>query len=151
MLGAPVLIKSVGRRDQLFFAEHPMPPDYAVPLHVYADEDELFYLLEGELQLDRVDGSATPEGRHITRGYKDFHLHTHSGPAHAPAYTSVMLIEIIGLSQRFKRFRAPENSVLIPPLPLRRGWQRFDDMVYKFLTPYMVGRSVAGCCVKLGR
>jgi mannose-6-phosphate isomerase-like protein (cupin superfamily) len=59
VLGAPIMIKSTGRADQLFFADHPMPPGYGVPLHVHADEDELFYILDGEITLDAVDGSTT--------------------------------------------------------------------------------------------
>lgn len=51
VLGAPIRIKSAGRADQLFFADHPMPAGYAVPMHVHESEDELFYILDGELTL----------------------------------------------------------------------------------------------------
>lgn len=51
VLGAPIRIKSAGRADQLFFADHPMPAGYAVPMHVHETEDELFYILDGELTL----------------------------------------------------------------------------------------------------
>ena len=47
VLGAPIVIKSAGRGDQLFFADHPMPPGFGVPLHVHEDEDELFYIPRG--------------------------------------------------------------------------------------------------------
>ena len=59
VLGAPVIIKSGGRSDQLFFADHPVPPGYRVPLHVHAEEDELFYILEGEITLDSAEGPCT--------------------------------------------------------------------------------------------
>jgi quercetin dioxygenase-like cupin family protein len=57
VLGAPIVIKSGGRRDQLFFADHPVPPGYGVPMHVHAAEDELFYILEGEITLDSAEGT----------------------------------------------------------------------------------------------
>jgi quercetin dioxygenase-like cupin family protein len=56
VLGAPISIKSDGRADQLFFAEQAMPPGYGVPMHVHADEDELFYVLSGELTLETEAG-----------------------------------------------------------------------------------------------
>jgi mannose-6-phosphate isomerase-like protein (cupin superfamily) len=59
VLGAPIVIKSGGRPDQLFFADHPVPPGYGVPLHVHAAEDELFYVLEGEITLDSAEGPTT--------------------------------------------------------------------------------------------
>ena len=51
ILGAPVVIKSGVDAQGLFFADHPVPPGYFVPMHVHQDEDELFYVLEGELSL----------------------------------------------------------------------------------------------------
>jgi len=59
VLGAPIMIKSNGRSDQLFFADHPLPPGFGVPMHAHADEDELFYVLEGEITLQHAGGSAT--------------------------------------------------------------------------------------------
>jgi mannose-6-phosphate isomerase-like protein (cupin superfamily) len=59
VLGAPIVIKSGGRPDQLFFADHPVPPGYGVPLHVHAVEDELFYVLEGEIELLSAEGSTS--------------------------------------------------------------------------------------------
>lgn len=59
VLGAPIVIKSGGRPDQMFFADHPVPPGYGVPLHVHASEDELFYVLEGEITLDSAEGTTT--------------------------------------------------------------------------------------------
>jgi mannose-6-phosphate isomerase-like protein (cupin superfamily) len=56
VLGAPMLIKADGTGAPLFLAEHPIPPGYFVPPHVHADEDEMFYVLEGRLTL--LDGVA---------------------------------------------------------------------------------------------
>jgi mannose-6-phosphate isomerase-like protein (cupin superfamily) len=57
VLGAPIVIKSGGRPDQLFFADHPVPPGYGVPMHVHEAEDELFYILEGEITLESAEGT----------------------------------------------------------------------------------------------
>lgn len=58
VLGAPIRVQSSGRSDQLFYADHPVPPGYAVPLHLHEDEDELFYILDGELTLLGEHGEA---------------------------------------------------------------------------------------------
>lgn len=56
VLGAPIRVLSSDRSDQMFFAEHPVPPGYEIPMHVHHDEDELFYILEGTLTLMSQDG-----------------------------------------------------------------------------------------------
>lgn len=58
VLGANIRIASSDRSDQMLFAEHPVPPGYEIPLHVHHDEDELFYILEGELTLVSQGGEA---------------------------------------------------------------------------------------------
>src|SRR5512139_1913462 len=58
ILGAPVRVKSSGEDDQMFFADHPVPPGYEVPLHAHLDEEELFYILEGEITLVSAHGEA---------------------------------------------------------------------------------------------
>ncbi len=84
VLGAPIVIKSAGRGDQLFFADHPMPPGFGVPLHVHEDEDELFYILEGEITLYGVDGSAVAGPGafvHLPRGVPHGFHNLGAGPA----------------------------------------------------------------------
>jgi mannose-6-phosphate isomerase-like protein (cupin superfamily) len=56
VLGADIAVKSSGDPRKFFFADHAVPPGYAVPLHVHEDEDEAFYLLEGEVTLITRDG-----------------------------------------------------------------------------------------------
>lgn len=58
VLGAPIRVQSSGRNDQMFFADHPVPDGYAVPLHVHRDEDELFYIVDGEITLISDNGEA---------------------------------------------------------------------------------------------
>jgi mannose-6-phosphate isomerase-like protein (cupin superfamily) len=48
VLGAPMIVK---REMGLFLAEHPIPPGYFVPPHRHADDDEMLYVMEGELTL----------------------------------------------------------------------------------------------------
>lgn len=48
VLGAPMIVK---RDDGLFLAEHPIPPGYFVPPHRHADDEEMLYVMEGELTL----------------------------------------------------------------------------------------------------
>jgi len=59
VLGAPIVIKSSGCAGPLFFADHPVPPGYFVPPHVHEDEDELFFITEGELTLTGPSGELT--------------------------------------------------------------------------------------------
>lgn len=71
VLGAPIVIKSDGGPDGLFFADHPVPPGYFVPMHVHEDEDELFYVLEGELSLQSQAGDLVARAGsfvHLPRG-----------------------------------------------------------------------------------
>lgn len=60
VLGAPMIVK----RDMgLFLAEHPIPPGYFVPPHRHADDDEMLYVMEGELTLIGEAGeSRAPSG-----------------------------------------------------------------------------------------
>lgn len=58
ILGAPVRVQSSATGDQMFFADHPVPAGYEVPLHVHLDEEELFYILEGEITLLSKHGEA---------------------------------------------------------------------------------------------
>lgn len=48
VLGAPMIVK---HDAGLFVAEHPVPPGYFVPPHRHADDDEMPYVVEGELTL----------------------------------------------------------------------------------------------------
>jgi mannose-6-phosphate isomerase-like protein (cupin superfamily) len=62
ILGAKMTVKSDGS-DAPFLAEHVLPPDYEVPLHMHDDEDEIFYVLEGTLTVIGVGENPGGEGR----------------------------------------------------------------------------------------
>lgn len=52
VLGAAMIVKS--QTKEAFLAEHVIPPGYFVPPHMHADDEELFFILEGRLTL--LDG-----------------------------------------------------------------------------------------------
>ena len=56
IMGAPMVVKSDGASSGVFVAEHVIPPGYGVPLHVHERDEEMFYLLEGELVLQDAAG-----------------------------------------------------------------------------------------------
>jgi len=117
VLGAPILIKSTGRSDQLFFADHPTPPGYGVPMHVHEDEDELFYVLEGEITLEHAGGSATVGAGtfvHLPRGVA--HGFHNAGPS--PARMIVVATPGGGLEGLFRGLDAAGRAE--PPLDPQR-------------------------------
>ncbi len=54
-----MLVKSDASRTAVFLAEHTVPPGYAVPPHSHDHEDEVFYILDGELTLVGAQGVLT--------------------------------------------------------------------------------------------
>ncbi len=56
VLGAPMVVKSDGASSGVFVGEHVIAPGYGVPMHVHERDDEMFYLLEGELTLQDEAG-----------------------------------------------------------------------------------------------
>jgi mannose-6-phosphate isomerase-like protein (cupin superfamily) len=84
VLGADIAVKSCGDPGKFFFADHAVPPGYAVPLHVHEDEDEAFYLLEGEVTLLTGDGEkkAGPgDYVHLPRGVPHGFVNASGAPA----------------------------------------------------------------------
>jgi uncharacterized cupin superfamily protein len=59
IFGAAMFVKSDASTIPVFMAEHVVPPGYMVPPHSHANEDEVFYLLEGELTLISPAGERT--------------------------------------------------------------------------------------------
>jgi uncharacterized cupin superfamily protein len=58
VLGAPMLVKSDAAAAAVFLADHTVPPGYGVPPHIHDGEDEVFYILDGELTLVSAAGEA---------------------------------------------------------------------------------------------
>jgi quercetin dioxygenase-like cupin family protein len=80
VLGAEVILKSGGVAAHVLVADHPFPAGYGVPMHVHEDEDEMFYVLEGELTFES-------EGRVTVAGPGTF-VHLPRGVAHGFCNTS---------------------------------------------------------------
>jgi quercetin dioxygenase-like cupin family protein len=51
VFGAAMVVKADPTLHGLFLGEHVIPPGYFVPPHVHAGDDEVFFLLEGELTI----------------------------------------------------------------------------------------------------
>lgn len=56
VFGAAIVVKADPALFGVFIGEHLIPPGYMVPPHVHAAEDELFYMLAGELTVLGPDG-----------------------------------------------------------------------------------------------
>lgn len=54
VLGAPMTVLGEGGPILKFVVDHTVPSGYGVPLHRHEDEDEVFFILEGEVTL--LDG-----------------------------------------------------------------------------------------------
>jgi quercetin dioxygenase-like cupin family protein len=84
VLGADLVVKSSGDPRHFFVADHPMPAGYFVPLHAHDDEDEAFFVLEGEITLVSRDGeSVAGPGTyiHLPRGVPHGYVNASSAPA----------------------------------------------------------------------
>jgi quercetin dioxygenase-like cupin family protein len=63
VLGAPLAVLSDGGALPLVVGVQAVPPGYGVPGHVHADDDEMFYVLDGELTVGGPQGErAAPAG-----------------------------------------------------------------------------------------
>lgn len=62
IFGALMIVKTDGSALGFSLAEHPTPPGYFVPPHVHDDDDEAFYITQGELTLitDKGESKAGP-------------------------------------------------------------------------------------------
>ena len=56
VFGAAMVVKAEPRLSGFFLGEHLVPPGFGVPPHVHAEDEEVFYVLEGELTV--FDGTA---------------------------------------------------------------------------------------------
>jgi mannose-6-phosphate isomerase-like protein (cupin superfamily) len=58
IFGAPMIVKTDGGALGFYLAEHPIPPGYFVPPHVHDEDDEAFYIVQGELTLITAKGES---------------------------------------------------------------------------------------------
>jgi quercetin dioxygenase-like cupin family protein len=59
VLGAPLAVLSDGGALPLVVGVQAVPPGYGVPGHVHAGDDEVFYVLDGELTVGGPQGEST--------------------------------------------------------------------------------------------
>lgn len=51
VFGGSMVVKADPASFGFFLADHVVPPGYVVPPHIHAEEDEVFFILDGELTL----------------------------------------------------------------------------------------------------
>lgn len=112
VLGAPMIVK---RQAGLFFAEHPIPPAYFVPPHRHADDEEMLYVMAGELTLIGEAGE--------TKAGAGSCLHFAPGTLHGFRNDTAGTVELLVIAQpgvqaaeMFRHFdRAGQKAPLAPP------------------------------------
>ncbi len=112
VLGAPMIVK---REAGVFLAEHPIPPGYFVPPHRHADDDEMLYVMEGELTLiDRAGERKAGAGSCV-----QFAAGTLHGFRNDTAGTVKLLVIAqpgVQAAEMFRHFdRAAKKAPLAPP------------------------------------
>ncbi len=107
-------VDGAGSDGTVAVAETLVPAGAEPPLHVHAREDELFYVLEGEVVFQRGlelietgPGGAVMLPRGIQHG---FALRT-------PAARMLVIATPAGLEQTFRAFSEPATKRVLPPLP----------------------------------
>ena len=58
VLGAPMIVKADGGTVAAFVADHPIPPGYFVPPHRHDTDDEILFVVDGELTLIAETGES---------------------------------------------------------------------------------------------
>jgi oxalate decarboxylase/phosphoglucose isomerase-like protein (cupin superfamily) len=104
VFGAALSVLSDGNAIPLVLGEQAVPPGYGVPQHVHEADDEVFYVLEGELTVSSQDGEKTiGAGTAVTlpRGVP----HGFRNEKSLPARLVVLLPDTQGL-QMFRQFDA---------------------------------------------
>ncbi len=56
IFGSTLIVLSDGSTIPMVFGEERLPAGFGVPMHVHEDDDELFYVLDGELAVVRPEG-----------------------------------------------------------------------------------------------
>lgn len=111
VLGAPMIVK---REAGMFLAEHPIPPGYFVPPHRHADDEEMLYVMEGELTLIGEAGesrAASGSCLHFAPG----HLHGFRNDSSGTVKLLVIAQPGVQAAEMFRHFdRAAKSGPLAP-------------------------------------
>ncbi len=112
VLGAPMIVK---REVGLFLAEHPIPPGYFVPPHRHADDEEMLYVMEGELTLIAEAGESRA-GAGSCLHFAPGHLHGFRNDSGVPVKLLVIAQPGVQAAEMFRHFdRAAKAGPLAPP------------------------------------
>jgi len=120
VLGSRTTVKSDHAQGRMFFAEQPLPPGFASPVHSHTDEDEIVFVLSGEIVLfdGKQDITAGPGTfAYIPRGAQ----HGLSNPFEAPA--TILAITSPGgkLGAAFRGFDKAASDAKGPVSPATLG------------------------------
>ena len=58
VLGAPMIVNADAATMAAFVADHPIPPGYFVPPHRHEADDEMLFVVDGELTLIAETGES---------------------------------------------------------------------------------------------
>jgi quercetin dioxygenase-like cupin family protein len=112
VLGAPMIVK---REASLFLAEHPIPPGYFVPPHRHADDEEVVYVMEGELTLIGEAGESRV-GAGSCLQFERGTLHGFRNDTKGTVKLLVIAQPGIQAAEMFRHFdRAAKTAPLAPP------------------------------------
>ena len=113
IFGAPLSVLSDGSDIPVIVGELTVPPGYGVPPHVHASDDEMFYLLEGELALGADGETKLGAGSfaRLPRGMP----HVFRNDTGVPARLLVILYPGVQALEMFRHFdRAGRAGALSP-------------------------------------
>ena len=67
IFGSTLAILLDGSTIPMVFGEEHVPSGFGVPMHVHEDDDELFYILDGELTVDGPVGKTKNQSRRLRK------------------------------------------------------------------------------------
>jgi uncharacterized cupin superfamily protein len=112
VLGAPMIVKWAAG---LFLAEHPIPPGYFVPPHRHADDEEMLYVMEGELTLIGETGESKAAAGSCLQ-FQPGALHGFRNDTAGTVKLLVIAQPGVQAAEMFRHFdRAAKKAPLAPP------------------------------------
>jgi len=114
VFGAPLSVLSDGAVLPIVVGEQHVPPGYGVPIHIHENDDELFYVLEGELIVSGPAGE-TIAGTNACVTLPRRLPHGFRNASAAPARVLVVLAPGVQALEMFRCFdRAGRAAPLAP-------------------------------------
>ena len=116
VLGAPMIVKSDGSGVAAFLADHPVPPGYSVPPHRHESDDEMLFLVEGELTLIGEAGESKV-GAGASAVFKRGELHGYRNDTASTARLVVVATPGIQAVEMFRHFDRAAKHEGVPLSP----------------------------------